>query len=189
MGWGICFALDPKGRVYCVDGCRWRARPSDYADFPVWPSALDTVLEEFEDGLHSELDMVRDEFPGTAAGLVVACEEALPGAMSVYYTMTPEEKMLRHEKKVLELDRDLKKVREALASAQAEYKVQKAACALGPPKYKRAPKSRADELERQIEPLKLELAKERAAMNVDTLTKMVASLKRLARLENKFSVE
>lgn len=170
MGWGISFALDPKYRVYCEDGCRWKARARDYTGFPVWPSALETVLEELE---HAGLD--------TAA----ACDEALPGAMSVYDTMTTEEKMLRHEKKTLEFDRDLKQVREALASAQADYK---AACALGPPKYKRAPKSRADELERQIAPLKLELAKERAAMNVDTLTKMVTSLKRLARLENKFSV-
>jgi hypothetical protein len=188
MGWGIGFALDPKGRVYCADGCKWRAHARDYVGFPVWPSALDTVLEEFEGGLHDELDMVRDEFPGTAAGLVVACDEALPGALGVYGTMTAEEKMLRHEKKTLELDRDLKQVREALASAQAEYKVHKAACALGPPTYKRAPKTRADELERQIAPLKLELVMERAAMNVDALMKSAASLKRLARLENKFSL-
>lgn len=166
----LSFALDPKYRVYCED---WKARARDYTEFPVWPSALETVLEELE---HAELE--------TAA----ECDEALPDALSVYGTMTTEEKMLRHEKKTLELDRDLKQVREALASAQAEYKVQKAACALGPPTYKRGPKSRADELERQIVPLKLELAKERAAMNVDTLTKMVTSLKRLARLENKFSV-
>lgn len=167
------FALDPKGRVYCADGCKWRAHARDYVGFPVWPSALDTVLEELE---HAELE--------TAAG----CDEALPGALGVYGTMTAEEKMLRHEKKTLELDRDLKQVREALASAQAEYKVHKAACALGPPTYKRAPKTRADELERTIAPLKLELVMERAAMNVDALMKSAASLKRLARLENKFSL-
>lgn len=188
MGWGISFALDSKGHVYCADGCRWRARARDYEGFPVWPSALETVLEEFEGGLHDELDMIRDECPGTATALAAACDEALGDAMSVYDTMTPEEKMLRHEKKVLELDRDLKKVREALVAAQAEYKIHKAAFVLGPPKYKREAKTRADELERQIAPLKLELVKERAALNVDALTKMVTSLKRLARLENKFSL-
>jgi hypothetical protein len=188
MGWGICFALDDKGRVYCADGCRWKTHARDYVDFPVWPSAHETILEEFEGGLHDELDMVRDECPGTAAALAVSCDEALYDAMLAYPSMTDEEKMLRHEKKVLELERDLKQVTVALTDAQAAYKIHKAVFKTGPPTYKRAAKTRAEELERLIHPLSLELAMERAALNVDTLTKSAASLKRLVRLENKFSL-
>jgi hypothetical protein len=188
MGWGISFALDDKGRVYCADGCRWKTHACDYVDFPAWPSARETILEEFEGGLHDELDMVRDECPGTAAALVVACEEALYDAMRAYPSMTDEEKMLRHEKTVLELERDLKRVTVALADAQAEYKIHKAVFKTGPPTYKRAAKTRAEELERLICPLQLELVMERAALNVDTLTRDKRRLTRMLKLENKFSL-
>jgi hypothetical protein len=176
-----CFALDHNGRIYCADGCRWKTHARDYVDFPVWPSARETILEEFED---VELDMVRDECPGTAAALVVA----LYDAMRAYPSMTDEEKMLRHEKTVLELERDLKQVTVALTDAQADYKIHKAAFKTGPPKYKRVAKTRADELERLIYPLQLELVMERAALNVDTLTRDKRRLTRMLKLENKFSL-
>ena len=188
MGWGISFALDHNGCIYCTDGCRWKTLARDYARFPAWPSARGTILDEFEGGLHDELDMVRDECPGTAAALVVACDEALYDAMRVYPSMTDEEKMLRHEKTVLELERDLKRVTVALTDAQAEYKIHKAVFKTGPPTYKRQPKTRADELERLIHPLQLELVMERAALNVDTLTRDKRRLTRMLKLENKFSL-
>jgi hypothetical protein len=102
--------------------------------------------------------------------------------------MTDEEKMLRHEKTVLELGRDLKQVTVALTDAQAEYKIHKAVFKTGPPTYKRAAKTRAEELERLIYPLQLELVMERAALNVDTLTRDKRRLTRMLKLENKFSL-
>lgn len=189
MGWGICFALDAKGRIYCADGCRWKTSDRDYADFPVWPSARETILEEFEGDLHTELDMIRDECPGTASALAAACDEELHGAMHTYGTMTSEEKMLRHEQKVLELERDLKQVTLALTDAQKEYKIHKEVYkSSGKPVYKRKAKTRAEELERIMYPLRLELVMERAALNVDTLTRDKRRLARMLKLENKFSL-
>ena len=48
MGWGIGFALDSQGRVYCADGCKWRASKPDYDDYYPWPSARQAVLDYFE---------------------------------------------------------------------------------------------------------------------------------------------
>ena len=91
MGWGICFALDANDRVYCADGCKWRSKAGDYTDYPEWPSARQSVLDYFEGEAHSELDMIRDECPGTASALAEACDEHMGIALGEYETLSDEE--------------------------------------------------------------------------------------------------
>lgn len=67
---GICFGLDAQGRVYCVDGCNWKATAADYADYPQWTSARQSVLDYFEGEAHRELDMIRDGKLSTYARLM-----------------------------------------------------------------------------------------------------------------------
>ena len=100
MGWGICFALDDNYNLYCADGCRWRTTDRDYEGFPEWPSARLQVLEYYERDAHSELDMIRDECPGTSAALKEACQEHMSSALGYYDDISDETKRAWHEKMV-----------------------------------------------------------------------------------------
>jgi hypothetical protein len=188
MGWGVCFALDTNGYVYCVDGCKWRARKSDYDEYPTWPSARQSVLDYFEGEAHRELDLVRDEFPGTAAGLHAACEEHLGAALSRYAHLSDEEKREAHEAALSEFKDDLERIKEELARTLETYKCAKAAWSefkKNPPKV-RSPKTRADEIRQILAPLNLELAMEEAAEECDRLKNAKIRATRLFNLENKF---
>ena len=190
MGWGICFALDTNGYVYCADGCKWRARKSDYADYPPWPSARQAVLDYFEGEAHRELDMVRDEFPGTAAGLQVACDEHIGYALRQYDRMSDDEKREAHEASMAEFEGDIVCANENLETALKIYKDQKTIWTgykKNPPKMKPA-KTRADELRQLIEPLLLEIATEEAAERCDCLRRTKAYATRMLNLEKKFTL-
>ena len=189
MGWGICFALDDAGRVFCADGCNWRARESDYEDFPVWPSARRAVLDYFEGESHRELDMIRDEFPGTAAGLKAACPEHMGVAMIYYEHLSDDEKRELHETTLAELEQDLADFTESSKDAHEKYKQ----CAKAwkdyqkcPPKLKPA-KTRQEELERLIEPLRLEYDMEMWAGRYDTFSRNARKYTKLVKLEKQFS--
>jgi len=188
MGWGICFALDANGRVYCADGCKWRATKSDYADYPQWPSARQAVLDYFEGEAHSELDMVRDECPGTAAALREACDEHINLALRQYFRMTDDEKRQAHEASMAECECDLARIKGEMDCYLEQYKKCKAAWAeykKNPPKV-RASKTRADELRQLIAPLRIELEMEEAAEECDRLRASKASVTRMLNLEKKF---
>ena len=190
MGWGICFTLDANGYVYCADGCKWRARKSDYADYPPWPSARQAVLDYFEGEAHRELDMVRDEFPGTAAGLQVACDEHIGYALRQYDRMSDDEKREAHEASMAEFEGDISNANEDLTHALEEYKQHKKVWTgykKNPPKMKPA-KTRADELRQLIEPLLLEIATEEAAERCDCLRRTKAYATRMLNLEKKFTL-
>jgi hypothetical protein len=190
MGWGICFALDANGYVYCADGCKWRARKSDYADYPPWPSARQAVLDYFEGDAHSELDMVRDEFPGTAAGLHQACDEHIGSALGHYWDMSEDERKEAHDASMAEFEGDLERAKEGLENALNVYKMCKKAWAeykKNPPKVKTA-KTRADELRQLIAPLRIELEMEEAAEECDRLRAAKARATRMLHLDKKYTL-
>jgi len=187
MGWGICFGIDDNYRVYCADGCRWRAKESDYEGFPKWPSAREYVLEYYEGDAHRELDMIRDEFPGTAAGLAAACPEHIGSAFWDYDRLSEAEKRERHEKKLLEFEAELKYATDEIPHALEQYRLAKKLLKEYKPPTKPA-KTRMDELERLIAPLQLELDVERAATYVDILKKNKTRANRLVKLEKMFTI-
>jgi hypothetical protein len=190
MGWGVCFALDANGYVYCADGCKWRARKSDYEDYPPWPSARQSVLDYFEGSAHRELDLIRDEFPGTAAGLHVACDDYIAAALRRYGRLSDEEKREAHEASMAEFEGDLERIKGELECCTEQYKDQKTIWTgykKNPPKMKPA-KTRADELRQLIEPLLLEIATEEAAEECDRLRRDKARATRMLNLEKKFHV-
>lgn len=190
MGWGIYFALDPNGYVYCADGCKWRARKSDYADYPPWPSARQAVLDYFEGPAHSELDMIRDECPGTAAGLHAACEEHIGSALGHYWDMSEEERTKAHEEALAEFEGDLAHAKEELARSLEKYKACKKAWQdykKNPPKVKPA-KTRADELRQLMAPLRLELELEEIAEECDELRRAKTRATRMLNREKKFTL-
>jgi len=188
MGWGISFALDSQGRVYCADGCKWRATKADYEGYPEWPSARQSVLDYFEGEAHRELDLIRDEFPGTAAGLKEACDEHIGAAMGQYDRLTDKEKTDLHIEMIKKLEdeivnlEDLKKHSyETYLTARKEFKAYK------PPT--KAPKTRIDELNNMIKPLRMELYMEVAANDYDTMKSELAKAKRDLKLEKMFTLE
>ena len=185
MGWGICFGLDENGNVYCADGCKWRTSARDYEDFVPWPSARDQVLEYFENDARKELDMVRDECPGTAAALRSACEEHLGSAFSSYYYLPDEKKIKLHEEKMVELTVQLEETKKDLLTAREAYNNYKKVLKEFIPSAKLA-KTRADELRAQITPLQLELDVEVAAGLVDLLMKNKNHYTRQLNKEKKF---
>ena len=190
MGWGICFALDDQGRVYCADGCKWRMIKEDYDGYPEWPSARQVVLDYFEGEAHSELDMIRDECPGTAAALRDACDEHVDIALRQYDRLSDEEKKHLHDEKLEELEAELVRIKEVLSTALETYKYRKASWVdyqKKPPKPKVA-KTRADELLQIMEPYKIELAAEQAAMACDRLKLAKAQTSRMLAREKKFTL-
>lgn len=188
MGWGICFALDEHDRVYCADGCKWRSKTGDYADYPEWPSARQSVLDYFEGPAHRELDMVRDEFPGTAAGLHAACEEHIGSALGYYDRLSAKEKQRLHDEKMEELKAHLETIKVELESALEEHKACREAWKefkKNPPKVKAA-KTRADELRTIIAPFNVELEMEEAAEEYDRLERLKTRVTKLLNREKKF---
>ena len=191
MGWGICFSLDANGRVYCADGCKWKSTAADYAEYPPWPSARQSVLDYFEYDAHSELDMIRDECPGTAGALHAACEEHMSSALSRYRHLSAEEKTKAHEEAMAEYEGDVESLKTALAAALVTFKERKKAWQdykKNPPKV-RAAKTRADELRQQMAPLRLELELEEVAEECDRLRRAKTRATRLLNLEKKFSLD
>jgi chromosome segregation ATPase len=188
MGWGICFDLDANGQVFCRDGCRWRATARDYEDFVPWPSAREQVLDYFEGEAHSELDMIRDECPGTASALAEACEEHLGAAFNSYHRLSAAEKIEMHETKMKEFTEDLEELKEQIDYATEQYKQYKKAFKDLKPSTK-PPKTRADELHDLIGPLQAELAMELAATRVDGLTRTRANIVKQLNKEKKFVCE
>ena len=188
MGWGICFGLDTNGRVYCADGCKWRATAADYEDYPPWPSAARAVLEYFEDEAHRELDMIRDEFPGTAAGLAAACEEHIGHALSRYPDLDDAEKVELHEAMMKELTEAVASNKAEFERAHEAYKEAKRVFAdfTKNPRKRKAARTRVEELEREMEPLQMELDVERAATRCDALKKSKAGVVRLLNREKQF---
>jgi hypothetical protein len=187
MGWGVCFDLDANGRVYCADGCKWRATKADYAGYPVWPSAQSAVLEYFEDEAHRELDMIRDECPGTAAALDAACHEHIGSALHYYERLSDQEKTDRHLEMLDGLTTRLNSLEEKKKLAYTTYvEARKAYKAYTPPT--KTPKTRVEELENIIAPLDLELAMERAARSYDNYKSELTRVKRDIRLENQFKL-
>ena len=188
MGWGICFALDESDRIYCADGCNWRARESDYADFPAWPSARRSVLDYFEGEAHSELDMIRDECPGTSAALKEACPEHMRVALHSYNRMSDDEKLELHETTLSELEHDLADFLESSKDAHDKYDE----CSKAWKIYKKCPpnygpaKTRQQELERMIEPLRLEYDMEMWAGRYDTYSRNARKYTKLVKLEKQF---
>ena len=190
MGWGICFALDANGYVYCADGCKWRSTASDYANYPVWPSARHAILEYFQMEAHSELDMVRDECPGTAAALRDACDEHIGYAVRQYGRLSDERKIRLHEQKMTELEGYLDHNKVALERSLEQYKESKVAWQnyqKNPPKVKPA-KTRADELRQITAPYRLELEMEEAAEECDRLKIAKARAMRMLNREKKFTL-
>jgi hypothetical protein len=179
MGWGICFALDGNNILYCADGCKWKARKSD---MPSKPSGCEYVLEYFEGELHSELDMIRDECPGTAAALREACDENIGGAVHAYERLSDEEKAELSKISIESLEKDLEFAVERLKVEKEVYTECKKAFKAYKPSNK-TPKFRLDELRVQMEPIKLELDMEVAADKVESLTKSIKYLKRCIKLE------
>lgn len=191
MGWGICFALDANDRVYCADGCKWRSTAGDYSDYPEWPSARQSVLDYFESrDVHSELDMIRDECPGTASALSAACDEHIGDALGYYDRLSDEKKQQLHDEKMSELEGDLARVKGELERALENYKYCKKAWEdykKGPPRVKPA-KTRADELRVSMVPFRIELEMEEAAEEYDRLKKSKATITKLLNREKKFSL-
>jgi polyhydroxyalkanoate synthesis regulator phasin len=188
MGWGISFALDSQGRVYCADGCNWRANKDDYNGYPEWPSGRQSVLDYFEGEAHRELDMIRDECPGTAAALKEACGEHIDYAVGQYNRLTNQQKTELHNEMMEKLKNDIvnleelkKDAYETFLTARKEFK------AYQPPT--KAPKTRIDELNNIIKPLRMELFMEIAARDYDTMKSELTKAKRDMRLEKMFTLE
>ena len=180
MGWGICFDLDANNVLFCSDGCKWKASKED---MPTKPSGCEYVLNYFEQDLHSELDMIRDECPGTASALAAACEEYFPSAVASYEGLSDETKAEMSKAYIEELQKKIDVVKENIKEMTAEYEVYKKAYKAYKPPTKK-PKLRKDELEAQLVPIKLELDMEKAANTVDILNKELRVLKRALKAES-----
>jgi hypothetical protein len=187
MGWGICFALDSQDRVFCADGCNWRASKADYDGYYPWPSARQAVLDYFEGEARRELDMIRDACPGTAAALKEACSEHIGYALGEYDRLTNQEKTDLHIEKMNQLQRTIEIIEPSKKESYQDYiEARKAFKAYKPPT--KAPKTRLQEIVDMIEPLKLELRMEQLAVRYDEHKVELAKAKRELKLEKLFDV-
>lgn len=107
MGWGICFGLNDN-KIVCLDGCTWSRTLTT-----IPPSGYKQVLKYYERDAHKELDMIRDECPGTASALKAACSEHWSRALYSYECQSDERKKKWHdefmERLEHETDEDKKK--------------------------------------------------------------------------------
>lgn len=185
MGWGIGFALDAQGRVYCADGCNWRATKADYDGYYPWPSARQAVLDYFEGEAHRELDMIRDECPGTAAALKEACSEHIGAALGEYDRLTDKQKTDLHIETMEGLKNEIIRLEEGKKNAYENYiHHRKNFNAYKPPT--KQPKTRIEEIENSMRPMHFELSMEYAARDYDTMKSDLAKAKRDLKLEKLF---
>lgn len=91
MGWGICFGLEDN-KIVCLDGCKWSR-----ALTTIPPSGYKQVLKYYERDAHRELDMIRDECPGTSSALKEACSEHFDYALGTYERQSTETKKRWHD--------------------------------------------------------------------------------------------
>lgn len=182
MGWGICFGLDENYRLFCADGCSWKASEKDYDDFHEWPSARAYVLEYYQRDAHRELDMIRDECPGTARALAQACPDYMSSAFCSYRRLSDDYKVQLHEEMLNELTQRYEQTDEQLKNATEAWR------ALPPaPTFKKA-KTSIEKLEQSIEELKWKLEMEKATSNVKYLRRALSRLRKFIQLENSFHV-
>ena len=178
MGWGVCFALDDNYVLYCADGCKWKAKMSDMPR----PSGCQVILDYFENELHSELDMIRDECPGTAAALAAACEENFHEAVTTYEGMDDKEKEEISRDFIQKFTTEIQGLQELINEEVEKYNTcEKAFKSYKPPT--KVPKYRMEELNVQMEPLRLEFEMEKCADSVDKFKKRLASVKKLLKRE------
>ena len=178
MGWGICFALDDNYVLYCADGCKWKAKVSDMPR----PSGCQVILDYFENQLHRELDMIRDECPGTAAALTAACEENFPEAVSAYEDLPDEEKEEMSKDLIKQFTTEIQGLQELVKENVEKYNTCKKAFNSYKPPAK-PPKYRMEELNVQMEPLRLEFEMEKCADSVEKFKKRLATVKKLLKRE------
>lgn len=186
MGWGICFALDDNYNLYCADGCRWRTTDRDYEGFPEWPSARLQVLEYYERDAHGELDMIRDECPGTAAALASACPEHLWSAFRSYTDLSDNEKQQMHENCLNEFQTNLDAVKNQLVDAKEKLAIEEKRFKEFKSKNCR---TRVDQIEEDIRRLQAELPYQKMLADVKHLRQMKMRYARLLRREQKFSTD
>lgn len=188
MGWGVCFQLDQKNCVVCADGCSWKSKDADYPY--QWPSSRHAVLEYYEGDAHRELDMVRDECPGTASALAAACDEHFSSALESYERLSSAHKTKLHQETLNKLSEGLGEFTGKLSNARAQYKEAKASwedCVKNPPKYKKTAKTRLEEIDREMYPLNLERTMEFWAHEVDLLTRRIREYTKHLKMEKMFS--
>jgi predicted RNase H-like nuclease (RuvC/YqgF family) len=162
-----------------MDGCKWRASK---ADMPEKPSACQYILDYFERELHSELDMIRDECPGTASALAAACDEHLPSVVYSYERLSAEEKQELSKDFIESYKNDIETLTKSLKTENENYNMYKKAFKEYKPPNKK-PKLRRDELQLQMQPIKIELDMENSAVRIDELTKQLRKTKKLLKIE------
>jgi len=183
MGWGICFGLDDNFRLYCVDGCKWKASEKDYEQYYPWPSARAYILDYYEHNAHSELDMIRDECPGTASALAQACPDYMGLAFCSYRNLSADEKMKYHNDMLSELNGRYETTNKELKDVTETWKNMPPA-----PKFKK-PKSSIEKMEQDIQDLKWKLEMEKVTTNMKYLRRVMSRIKKFTKLENSFEIE
>jgi hypothetical protein len=132
--------------------------------------------------------MIRDECPGTAAALKEACPEHMNIALRYYNRMSDNEKLELHETTLAELEQDLVDFLESSKDAHDKYNE----CSKAWKIYKKCPpnygpaKTRQQELERLIEPLRIEYDMEMWAGRYDTYSRNARKYAKLVKLEKQF---
>jgi chromosome segregation ATPase len=114
-------------------------------------------------------------------------------ALGHYDSLSDAEKTELHETKMKELTDIVDSVKTRLPEAVEEYRTLKRAWTEfkkdGPSRKRKAARTRAEELEREMEPLQMELEVERAAARVDRLRKEKAEAVRWLNREKLFTID